>query len=380
MSSMLTKRLDLDPMHTHLARQAVIPRAAVLALATALAAGAALSAGPALAARAVPTVQAQAAPGGGVQQLDGVLQPLKQATLAAQLGGNVVALAVKAGDRVKAGQLVARIDERDAQSAVLRSDAGVAQAEAEWRHARVQAERSQALQKQGFVSQAAVDQADTQLKAAQAGLQQAQAGRQQAVLARGFASITAPFDAVVLATHVEAGDLASPGRAIATLYAPQALRAVVQVPASLAASARQAGTVQVLLADGRRILPAQRLLLPTADPVSQTVEWRLDLPPASADAPPLLPGQAVQVQWTAPAPAASPSAATTPPVLPASAVLQRGELTAVYVVQQQRFVLRAVRTGATKGAQVEVLAGLKPGERVAADAVAAGLADAVPAP
>lgn len=346
---------------------------------------------PAAAARPVPTVLAQAATAAGQQQLDGVLQPVKQATLAAQVGGNVLALAVKAGDRVRAGQLVARVDERDAQAALLRGEAGVAQAEAELRNAKLNAERSQALKAQGFVSQAAVDQADTQYKAAQAGLQQAQAGRAQAALARGFTAISAPFDAVVLATHVEAGDLAAPGRPIATVYAPGALRAVVQVPASLAASAKAATSVQVLLADGRRLQPATRQLLPAADAVSQTVEWRLELP-ASADAAaaPLLPGQAVQVQWQGPAGAASvgaaaglPSAGTVAaaPVLPATAVLRRGELTAVYVAQGQRFVLRAVRLGAARGgAGIEVLAGLKPGERVAADAVAAGLADAVPAP
>ncbi|MCU7369374.1 biotin/lipoyl-binding protein [Paucibacter sp. O1-1] len=104
-------------------------------------------------------------------------------TLAAQVGGNVVALQVKAGDRVKAGQPVARVDERELQAGVLRSEAGVAQAEAEWRNARLAAERARELRGHGFVSQAALDQADTALKAAQAGLAQAQAGRTQASLA-----------------------------------------------------------------------------------------------------------------------------------------------------------------------------------------------------
>lgn len=343
---------------------------------------------PAVAARAVPTALAQAAVSAGQQQLEGTLQPLVQATLAAQIGGSVTLLAVKAGDRVRAGQLIARIDERDAQALVQRTEAGVAQAEAEWRNARTAAERSRALKAQGFVSPAALDQAETQLKAAQAGLQQAQAARQQAGLARGFAAVTAPYDAVVLATQVQAGDLATPGRPVATLYKPGALRAVVQVPASLAGGARAAAQVQVLLPDGRRVAPLQRQLLPGADPVSQTVEWRLDLP-ADVSAS-LLPGQAVQVQWVAAAASASApataggTAAAAPAgalVVPRAAVLRRGELTAVYVAQDQRFVLRAVRLGAARGAeQLTVLAGLKPGERVALDAVAAGLADAAPAP
>ena len=335
----------------------------------------------------VATLVAQPAQGPGLQRLDGVLQPMKQATLAAQVGGNVLVLAVKPGDMVRAGQLVARVDGREAQAQLQSGQAGVSQAEALLRNARLQAERNQTLLRQGFLSQAAVDQSDTQLKAAQAGLQQAQASRQQAALASGFTAITAPFDGVVLATHVEAGDLASAGRAIATLYAPGAMRAVVQVPASLADSARQAAAVSVLLPDGRRITPASRQLLPMADAVSQTVEWRLALPPADAGAR-SMPGQAVQVQWqAAPAAAQSGASGSSPappagaPVLPMAAVLQRGELTAVYVASQQRFVLRAVRTGALRsGGGIEVLAGLKPGERVAADAVAAGLAGATPAP
>lgn len=334
----------------------------------------------ALGAQAAPvaTAVAQAGAAGGAQALDGTLQPVRQATLAAQTGGNVLSLSVKAGDRVRAGQAIARVDERDAQAGLLRSDAAVAQAEAEAQNARLAAERTRTLRSQGFVSQAALDQVETSLKAAQSGVQQAQAGRSQAALQRGHATITAPFDAVVLATHLEAGDLAAPGRAIATVYAPGALRAVVQVPASLAAAARSASGVQVELADGRRVVPASRSLLPGADPVSQTVEWRLELPPAATgDALPLLPGQAVRVHFQG---AAAAPAAAGPLVLPAAAVLRRGELTAVYLVQGDRFVLRAVRTGASRGAAgTEVLAGLKPGDRFALDATAAGLANATPA-
>ena len=360
----------------------LLPSVAAWSVAGLLAAGAALPAWSA----PVATALAAASAVDGQRTLDGTLQPVRQATLASQVGGNVVTLAVKAGDRVRAGQLVARVDEREAQAAVLRSEAGVAQAEAEARNARLAAERNRELRAQGFVSQAALDQAETQYKAAQAGVQQAQAGRSQATLQRGFSTINAPFDAVVLATHLEAGDLAAPGRAIATIYAPGALRAVVQVPASMAAAARTATTVQVELADGRRVVPSTRSLLPGADPVSQTVEWRLELPATTAtatgtpDAGALLPGQAVRVFFQgAEGVATSGKAANAPLVLPAAAVLRRGELTAVYVAQAQQFVLRAVRTGADRGTGVEVLAGLKPGERFAVDAVAAGLAGAVPA-
>jgi RND family efflux transporter MFP subunit len=328
----------------------------------------------AAAATSVPTVEARPMPSAGSFELEGSLQALRQSTVAAQVGGNVLVLAVKAGDRVKAGQVLARIDDRDTQAGLQRSEAGVAQAEAEFRNARLQTERTRELRAQGFVSQAALDVADTQLKAAQAVLQQAQAARAQAALGRGFTVVTAPFDAVVQATHVEAGDLATPGRALVTLYAPGLLRAVAQVPASRAEVARAARDVEVQLPDGRWVPPAARQALPSTDAVSQTVEWRFDLSPALSAG--LQPGQNVRVRFAGALAAAE---ATPRLLLPAAAVLRRGELTAVYAVSGQQFVLKAVRLGADRGAAgVEVLAGLKAGERVALDPVKAGLAGAAP--
>lgn len=322
----------------------------------------------------VPTLEVRAVAARAGFTIDGTIQPLRQATVAAQVAGNVLALNVKAGDRVRTGQPIARIDERDVQAGVVRGDAAVAQAEAEARNARLQAERTRELRGQGFVSQAAVDTAETQLKAAQAGLQQAQAAKSQAMLARGYASVNAPFDGVVLATHVDAGDLAAPGRAIATLYGPGALRAVVQVSASQAELARAAQRVEVELPSGRWVLPERRTELGATDAVSQTIEWRLDLPAAAL--PGLTPGQSVRVRFSA----ATSLPRDAAPTVPHAAVLRRGELTAVYLVQDGAFGLRAVRLGVDRGGDgVDVLAGLKPGDRIAADALRAGLAAARPA-
>lgn len=329
---------------------------------------------PALAAE-VTLVEARPASTAGGLTLEAHLEPLRQATVAAQLGGNVLALLVKAGDAVKAGQPIARIDDRDALAGLQRSEAGLTQADAEARNARLAAERSRELKARGFVSQAALDSAETQLKAAEAGVQQARAARSQATLARGFATVNAPFAGVVLATHLEAGDLASPGRPIATLFAPGGLRATAQVPLSQADQARRATRVDVELADGQRLLPVRKTELASADPVSQTVEWRLDLPPGAPAG--LMPGQVARVHFSGAAATAADAATLH---LPGAAVLRRGELTAVYVAQGDGFALRAVRLGADRGAAgIEILAGLKPGEKVAAQAIAAGLAGARPA-
>jgi RND family efflux transporter MFP subunit len=307
--------------------------------------------------------------------LDGTLQPVKQSTVAAQVGGNVVAVLVKAGDTVRAGRPLARLDPREPQAGVARADAAVAQAQAGLSQAQQNSDRTRELRAQNFISQAALDLALTQLAAAQAGLAQAVAERHQATLVSGHTEVTAPFSGVVLATHVEVGDLAVAGRPLITLYEPGTLRAVVQVPVSRAALAQAAPELTIELPDGRAVKPVQRQVLPTTDPVSQTVEWRLPL--SVADSASVQPGQSVRVRFGAPA-VTRVSERKGALSAPKSAVLRRGELTAVYVVEHERFALRPVRSGATFGDRIELFSGVQEGQVIAVDAVRAGLQGARP--
>lgn len=322
----------------------------------------------------VPTVQIGARSVSTGYEIDGVIESVKQSVVSAQASGRVVKLLVKMGDQVKAGQLLATIDNRETAVGMQRSQAQLTQSEAELRNAQVSYERARNLQSQGFVSKAALDMAETQYKAAQAGREQATAGARQSALSQGYTRVTAPYDGWVLQTHVDAGDLAVPGKPIVTVYAPQPLRAVVQVPASLAESTRSASEVQIQLTDAKGattwVAPVKRSTMPAADPVSQTVVWRLDLSVQAAQN--LLPGQQVRVRFV--------GGQASRMVVPATAVLRRGELTAVYVAGDKGFSLRAVRLGADHGVDgVEIVAGLAAGERVALDPVKAGLAGAVPA-
>ncbi len=327
--------------------------------------------GPAVAVMAV----GERAVGAGLV-LDGSLQAVQQSVLSAQASGRIASLQVKAGDRVKAGQVLAVIDDRATQAGVAQAQAGVAQADAALANAKAAYERTRELRAQGFVAQAALDTAQAQYLATEAGAAAARAGQAQASVAQGHTRLTAPYDGWVLATHAEAGSLALPGAPILTVYAPQPIRAVVHVPASQQGLAQAASRIEVRLpGTDRWVSPAAHTSLPAADAVSQTVEWRLDLSPA--DSAEQVPGRQTQVRFV--------GGASQRLVVPASALLRRGELTAVYVAAprgegQTGFALRAVRTGASHGeAGVEVLAGLKAGDQVALDPVRAGLAGARPA-
>lgn len=329
----------------------------------------------------IPTLRVQPQSQAGAMEWDGVIQAVRQSTVSAQVPGNITALLVKAGDTVKAGQALACVDDRDVQAALIRSQAEVAQAEAQFTNARLQWERSQALKAQGFISAAALDGAQAQWRSAQAAFNAAKAGQSQASLAKGFATLSAPFDGRVLATYADVGDLAAPGRPVLSLYAPEAMRAVVQVPASLANRIRTARTAEVSLpastdqAASRWVRATRIVALPGTDPVSQTVEWRLDLPSTTA-----LPGQTTRVRFSDMAPAGGDKLAETGLTIPSGALIQRGELTAVYVVREGQFMLQAVRTApvSAQASTVTVLSGLRAGDTIAADALKAGLANASP--
>ena len=325
----------------------------------------------------VPTIAVQAKQVGSVVVLDGVIEPVKQSVVSAQASGRIAILAVKAGDKVRAGQTLATIDDREATAGLQRSQAQVNQADAELRNAQASLMRTKDLQAKGFVSQAALDVADAQYQSAFAMRDQAVAGVRQSGLAQGFTRVTAPFDGWILQIHAQVGDLAVPGKPLLTVYAPQPLRAVVQVPASRSLSVQSATQtfvkVDAALGKSTWITPGSRTAIPSADPVSQTTEWRLDIP--VKDAATLVPGQQVQVQFSQ-----SQSSPVARLLVPQSAIVRRGELTAVYVVNGQGFSLRAVRLGAQQsGDTVEVLAGLTAGDFIALDPVRAGAVGAQPA-
>ena len=116
----------------------------------------------------VPTQTVQPRSVGAVLVLEGVIQPVRQSTVAAQASGRIATLTVKAGDKVRAGQLLATVDDRDASAGLQRSQAQVHQADAELRNARANLDRVRDLQGKGFVSKGALDTAQTQVEPAQA--------------------------------------------------------------------------------------------------------------------------------------------------------------------------------------------------------------------
>jgi membrane fusion protein, multidrug efflux system len=339
----------------------------------------AASAGVAVAAssapeRAVPlaSVPVVVRGGGEVAGHDGVVEAVRQTVLAAQVSGAVVALPVKAGDKVKAGQVLVRLDARAADQQAGAAAAQVLAARAAQDAASKEFERQRQLFQKNYISQAALERAEAQHKTtqAQATAQLAAAGAAQTT--SGFYVVKAPYDGVVAEVSVVQGDMAMPGRPLLTVYDPSALRVTASVPqtAAPAGDAKPQAELPGMLAG--RITPLRWQLLPAVDPATHTQQLRLDLPAGTAAAP----GAFARVWLTSNVPDSKAEAQRVS--VPLRAVVRRAELTAVYVIGAGgKPLLRQVRLGpvvggqASEGDQVEVLAGLAAGERVALDPQAA---------
>ena len=318
-----------------------------------------------------PVVQSAAA---GVYVVDATVQAVKQSVVSAQVPGRVLQLLVRAGDAVTAGQVIARIDDREWVAAEASSQAAIFEAQANLARAELDFKRTQELARRNFVSSAALDQAESQAKALRARVESLQANSRAAGATRSHAVITAPYAGLVAATQAEVGDMAMPGKPVVTLFAPGRLRVVSYIPETQMDGVRSGlvKTPPVVEIGGQRVPGMQTTILPAADPGTRTTEIRIDLPEGVQ----AIPGQFARVRFALAMAASSPRLS-----IPETAILRRGELTAVYVrADDGRFQQRQVRLGeALPDGRIEVLAGLKAGENVALDPVKTGIEAVAPA-
>ena len=282
---------------------------------------------------------------------EAVVEAVRQATVAAQVQGRVIDVRADAGQRVQKGQLLMRIDAREAAE-------GAAGAQAQLIQARANYERTRNLHAQKFVSAAALDKAEADLKAAQA-----VAGASGATMSH--AAVAAPLAGIVAQRHTELGEMASPGKPLITVYDPRGMRVIASIPQYKLAEVRRGGTARIEFPETGLWVDAARVeVLPTADARSHTVTARLYLPD---DLPGVIPGMAARAHFVI----GGGRRLTVPP----RAVLRRGEVTGVYVLDARNSPrLRQVRLGEMLGnGELEVLAGLSAGDRVSLAPIQAGI-------
>ncbi len=282
---------------------------------------------------------------------ESVVEAVMQATVGAQAPGRVLEVRADAGQAVKKGEVLMRIDAREAEEAARA-------AEAVYANAKVNYERQAQLQKQKFVSQAAVDKARADFDAAAA-------NRSAAGASQSHATIVAPMSGIVARRHAELGDMAMPGSPLFTIYQPGSLRVTASVPQYRLNEMRGVKTARIEFPElGKWVEATAIQVLPTADAATHVSLVRVMLP-AMAEA---TPGMFARVHFV--------TGQAEKLTVPTNAVLRRGEVAAVYVQSADgRLSLRQLRLGDAVGqGEIEVLAGLSTGEQVVTDPVKAAIA------
>lgn len=297
--------------------------------------------------------------------VDGLVEATRQSTVSAQISGRIKEINFDVGSKVNKGQVILRIDERETAQALAGSNAQVLQAQATLQNAKASYERSRQLFEQKFISQSALDKAQTEYQVARAQAAASEAGAGQASLAHAYSVVVAPYSGVVAARLVEVGEMVTPGKPMMVGFDPAEMRVIVNVPQY---KLQEIGTHPKVMVElpslSRWVKAASVAVQPLADARTHSTQVRVSLPANEAG---VYPGMFVRAHFVV--------GKATKLVIPNSAVLHRSEVVAVYVVDEKDKVkLRQVRVGdVTADGAIEVLAGLNPGEKIAVDPVKAGM-------
>lgn len=292
---------------------------------------------------------------------DGTVEAVNQATVSAQTSGRVAEIFYDIDDFVDAGAPIMRFTDTEQRAALTSARGALQEAEARAAEAESEFARVSTMFDNGTVARARFDQAQANRNAAAARLEAARAAVESAEQQLEYTVVRAPYAGIVSRRHVEVGEVVRPGAPLMSGLSLESVRVLVDVPQSMLDPIRTIGKTNVYV--NERTIPAESLtFFPVADPATNPFRVRATLPTGGVT---LYPGTFVKVGFVV--------GETERLLVPESAIVRRSELTAVYVVGENAVTLRQIRIGRRYGERVEVLAGLAPGEAVAAEPVAAGV-------
>jgi RND family efflux transporter MFP subunit len=264
-----------------------------------------------------------------IYEVVGTVRPKLSATVSAKVMATIEEIPVKAGDAVTAGQLLAKLDDRELR--------------AEFDRAKGDYDRLKSLLEQQAIAQSEFDAVNARFRVAQAAL--------------SYARVVAPFAGVVAAKTCDAGDLTAPNKPLFVIEQTNAYRLEVRVPERFAAAGATGKGVHVMIdATGETCQGTIGEFEPSADAMSRGFLVKIDLQcrqPVQSG----MFGRAQLIIGERPALLVS-----------ASAVHQRGQLTYLFIASGGRAQMRLVKIGKEHLDSVEILSGLQAGERVVTNA------------
>lgn len=300
----------------------------------------------------------------------GYIVAQRKAAVASKGTGRLVYLGVVEGDRVRAGQVIARLEDSDVRALLAQARANLQLSQADLHNVEQSLARMRALRDSGFTTSAGVDSAEARYLQVKSGIAVAQAMVEGAEVALENTVIRAPFDGTVLTKNADVGEVVAP--LAASAFSKAAVVTIADLRSlQVEADVSESNLEGVSVGQGCEIVldayPDQRypghvaMIVPTADRAKATVQVKVAFRLLDAR---VLPEMSAKVHFL---PAELPaSGADTQPRLtvPASAVAERAGRTVVYIVADGRAAEVAVTVGKRLGGSVTILQGLAAGALV----------------
>jgi RND family efflux transporter MFP subunit len=305
----------------------------------------------------------------------------RKAAVASKVTGRIVSLSVEEGNRVKKGEIIARLENEDVLASKKQAEANLnvarynlEQVKAELDDAMLSFNRMKDLYKQGFVSKANYDAAEARYKkaiaaveAAEASVKAGTAALKAAEVALEYTLIRAPFDAVVLTKNADIGDIVTPigaaadaKAAVVTIADMGSLQVEVDVSESNIHQVRAGQPCEILL----DALPESRfrgvvhMIVPTADRTKATVLVKVRFIDKDKS---ILPEMSAKVAFLSREIADDEYKPLT--ALKKETVITRNGRNFVFLVKENRAIETPVTVGEELGDMVKVLSGVKDGDR-----------------
>ncbi|TWT49298.1 Multidrug resistance protein MdtE precursor [Rubripirellula amarantea] len=290
----------------------------------------------------------------------GSIEPIHQSFVASKILAKVAEVNVSAGQMVAEGEVLVRLVDDELKSRLRQAEASLESATASAEQARANLRRAEQLRKGNAISQAEYETVETAVRTSQANLNQAARAVDEAKVFLEYATIDAPYAGVIVDKQVQEGDTVTPGQTLLTLYDPNQMQLVANVRESFANRLKVGQVVSAKLESMDYECQATvREVVPQAEAGSRSFQVKV-----SGPCPPgIYSGMFGRI--------ALPLDSETIVVIPAAAVKRVGQLALVDAVDGETLNRRSLQLGRRIGNDVEVLSGLRAGERVAmsADAV-----------
>jgi len=294
----------------------------------------------------------------------------RKAAVASKGTGTLVYLGVEEGDRVKRGQVIARLEDADVSAALQRAGGNLRVAEADLKDAKQSLERQRTLLKKGFIAQAEYDAAEARYQRVVAAIDAAKFAVKEAEVAVGNTRIVAPFDGTVLKKNADVGEIVAP------LAGAASSRAAVVTIADMSsleveADVSEANITRVSPGQGCEIrldaYPEQSYrgtvsrIVPTADRAKATVLVKVKFKSYDRR---VLPEMGAKITFLAKDAGDDAAALKHLLTVPAAAVAERNGRQVVYQVKGDQAMEVPVTVGQRIGALIEIKNGVKEGEKV----------------